>query len=82
MSDLNFRTEHIIRNKTFFVFRYQYGDMKRPKWDAVNTKYGIDSLPPTVLACPGVLRIKAINKKEAMKLAKLTRKSDAIDNMK
>lgn len=55
--------------------------MKRPKWDAVNTKYGIDSLPPTVLACPGVLRIKAKNKKEAMKLAKLTLKSDAIDNI-
>ena len=69
-----------MRNETYFVFRYQYGDMKRPKWDAVNTKYGIDSLPPTVLACPGVLRVKAKNKKEAMKLAKLTRKSDAIDN--
>jgi hypothetical protein len=71
-----------MRNETYFVFRYQYSDMKSPKWDAVNTKYGIDSLPPTVLARPGVLRIKAKNKKEAMKLAKLTRKSDAIDNVK
>jgi hypothetical protein len=82
MSDLNFRTENIIRSRTYFVFKYQYLNMKRPEWDVVNTKYGIDSLPPTVLACPGVLRIKAKNKKEAMKLAKLTRKSDAIDNMK
>jgi hypothetical protein len=81
MSELKLPTENIIRGRTYFVFRYQYLNMKRPKWDAVNTKYGIDSLPPTVLACPGVLRIKAKNKKEAMKLAKLTRKSDAIDEV-
>jgi hypothetical protein len=61
-----------MKDKTYFVYRYQYVDMRRPAWDAVNIKYGIDSLPCTVLAHPGVLRITAKNKKEALKTGKLT----------
>lgn len=58
------------RNKEYFVYRYQYLDMKKPAWDATDTKYGIDSLPCTVLARPGALRINAPNKKEALKIGK------------
>ncbi len=56
------------RTKDYFVFKYQYQDMKHPKWDA---KADIDTLPPTVLADPGVIKVKARNKKSAIAFVKI-----------
>lgn len=56
---------------TYTVYRYQYREMKQPKWDA---KKGTldqvrDSLPPTVMAKPGLWQIVAKSPREAMQIA-------------
>jgi len=59
------------KTKEYFVYRYQYQEMKQPKWGA---ETNIDALPPTVLSDPGVIRVKARNKKSAIAFVKVEAK--------
>lgn len=58
--------------KEYYVYRYRYHDMKNARWDATNTRYGVDCVPCSILARPGLLVINAPNKKEAIRMAKET----------
>lgn len=53
-------------DKLYRVYRYQYHDMPKPRWGAQLHVDGVDSLPCSVLASPGILNIEARNKQEAI----------------
>lgn len=62
----------------YFVYTYQYNDMKNPTLDAMRIRsetgsvQTIDFLPPTVI---DLKRVKANNKKDAIKLSGLSLKA-------
>jgi len=66
------------RKKTqrqYLVYRYQYNDMPAPKWGAKRYYQGdpqgsYDTLPPTVMAEPGIVEVTARNKGQAIHLVK------------
>ena len=60
-----------MAERDYYVYRYQYREMDKLEWDARLVSGGIDTLPPTVHSKPGILRISAPNKKEAIEEGKL-----------
>lgn len=62
-------------DRQYLVYRYQYVEMPEPKWDARRYDHedadgSYDSLPPTVLAEPGIVRVTARHYFEAIHLVK------------
>jgi len=63
------------RQRQYLVYRYQYNDMPAPRWDAKryyqeDPRGSYDTLPPTVLAEPGVIQVTASNKGQAIRMVK------------
>lgn len=52
--------------RKYRVYRYQYREMRGPRWNAQPFSDGLDALPPSVLTSPGILVIEARNKQEAI----------------
>ena len=63
------------RDRQYLVYRYQYVEMPAPRWDAKryyqdDPDGSYDTLPPTVMAEPGIVRVTARSKDEAIRLVK------------
>lgn len=63
------------RQRQYLVYRYQYVEMPAPRWDAKryyrdDPQGSYDTLPPTVMAEPGIVRVTARSKDEAIRLVK------------
>lgn len=59
-----------VAGPKWYVYRYQYREMKEPEWDASSVSEGIDALPPTVLSYPGIQVVNAHSKEEAISQVK------------
>lgn len=57
----------------YYVYRYRYREMLRPRWDASPVKDGVDILPPTILSDPGILIIEARNRRIAKAMGRRSR---------
>lgn len=64
--------EALKPGRVYTVYRYQYREMPKPKWGVKRGELDQvrDTLPPTVMAKPGILQITAQNGREALKIAK------------
>lgn len=63
------------RQRQYLVYGYQYVEMPEPKWDAKRyyekeRQASYDTLPPTVMADPGIVRVTARTKKQAIRMVK------------
>lgn len=61
--------------RQYLVYRYQYREMPAPRWDAkryyqCDPQGSYDTLPPTVMAEPGIIKVTAKNKGQAIRLVK------------
>lgn len=70
------------RQRQYLVYRYQYVEMPAPRWDAKryypeDRQGSYDTLPPTVMAEPGIVRVTARNKVEAIRMVKNPRAEGA-----
>ena len=63
------------RQRQYLVYRYQYREMPAPRWGAKryyseDPRGSYDTLPCTIMADPGIVRVTARTKDQAIDLVK------------